>query len=985
MSDNQYLEEGFDPNTLKVSSLRNILVKHEVEYPSNAKKSELIGILEKKVLSKASKLRKEAKKQRRVQADGRDIEVIVNSDMHTAGTSVSGRTRAKKKTKKAKANTEKKDDQEVSDKPSRPAKRKHSETEETQEEEEKEKEQASGSKEPTGKQTKSNVRSADTHKQRMTKRRIRQEQKVSSDESEYEEKRKQVTATANETPKNKRARTTANFSDDNPFQSSPDTARKPRRKTPSKSETPMSALRKSQVSDLTFKVALPKTSVSGNEEDEEGALPMLAREELLMNTPVRNELRADADDVFTTPLQSPPYQQQRNSRVGDLVARYQGQTASADHDAGSPRSPTVRIRDGLRRPSNESRGARFTMTPDALRQMAAQQQQQQEHQHRRRTMATDTEAGGLPPVAPRIPVPPVAAKGSTAAEQLHYYAKNDAPSIEEMESDAQALQRRRVATMRQHADDEAKQQPRRAHSRRSSIASIASSVSEARGIPGIPTTLTAKPASEQPSVQPSPSSSSPWATRLLAWVALGAAMFVWRAHEQFAIGFGSTRSDLAPLAPPLGSVLAQPQPVAETAPPVDRLLYYAKYARATYLAPSPLSCPEHAECVPYTAIPPSYALQQSVDSARDQWVVPVAEADAKEGMPREQRIGVVQCDAGYVLQFPPLSTRVYPMVPECIRDLSTEHRVKQLVAAMLHECSIRRGRAQCDMTLYEQARQLVAKSLASPLVQPSDAQGGEQDDEADEIERLGLSVPDLRAAMWTRKSPRLSDDEFDALFRLAMDELTDNDDIAHYVLEFDEDDNGSEVQYFVSKTPEYTPICYVRRLVLNLVLGNIAGLASLVALCVVGYVASRRFAAHRAEIRAADALVVSALARLKRQARRHYVDPALSPAPAIPSLQLRDMLLLSSSSSGEVGGSVYYDPRARTGVWERVRKVVERNANVRCRTTAVRGEPMRVWEWIGPLEDDAEDDALFTPLGSPFGSPLGSPQRPTTGTVGQEE
>ncbi|KAJ1935056.1 inner nuclear membrane protein enriched at telomere/subtelomere region, partial [Kickxella alabastrina] len=131
-----------------------------------------------------------------------------------------------------------------------------------------------------------------------------------------------------------------------------------------------------------------------------------------------------------------------------------------------------------------------------------------------------------------------------------------------------------------------------------------------------------------------------------------------------------------------------------------------------------------------------------------------------------------------------------------------------------------------------------------------------------------------------------------------------------------------------------------------------------------------------------------------RQARRHYLDPALSPSPAIPSLQLRDLLLLSSgspppSSNGDrlaepsaqqsrsrsrhreslVASPVaYYDPRARASVWERVRRVVERNANVRCRTTAVRGEPMRVWEWIGPLEEEDDDDL--------FNSPFSSPQRP---------
>ncbi|KAJ2343846.1 inner nuclear membrane protein enriched at telomere/subtelomere region, partial [Coemansia erecta] len=118
--------------------------------------------------------------------------------------------------------------------------------------------------------------------------------------------------------------------------------------------------------------------------------------------------------------------------------------------------------------------------------------------------------------------------------------------------------------------------------------------------------------------------------------------------------------------------------------------------------------------------------------------------------------------------------------------------------------------------------------------------------------------------------------------------------------------------------------------------------------------------------RAADALVGSALERLQRQARRHYMDPALSPSPAIPSLQLRDLLLLASGTPPGSTTDVtqaYFDPRARSSVWERVRRVVERNANVRCRTTAVRGEPMRVWEWIGPLDND--DDELMSPFASP--------------------
>ncbi|KAI7830779.1 hypothetical protein BX661DRAFT_89298 [Kickxella alabastrina] len=88
-SESKYLSEGFDASTLKVSSLRNILVKHSVDYPSNAKKGELLSIVQKKVLSKASKLRKEAKKLKKTKADGRDIEVV------DSGPSIGARTRAR--------------------------------------------------------------------------------------------------------------------------------------------------------------------------------------------------------------------------------------------------------------------------------------------------------------------------------------------------------------------------------------------------------------------------------------------------------------------------------------------------------------------------------------------------------------------------------------------------------------------------------------------------------------------------------------------------------------------------------------------------------------------------------------------------------------------------------------------------------------------------------------------------------------------------
>lgn len=48
---------GFDPSKLRVADLRNIFIRHDIEYPSNAKKADLIQIFKDKIVPQAGKLR----------------------------------------------------------------------------------------------------------------------------------------------------------------------------------------------------------------------------------------------------------------------------------------------------------------------------------------------------------------------------------------------------------------------------------------------------------------------------------------------------------------------------------------------------------------------------------------------------------------------------------------------------------------------------------------------------------------------------------------------------------------------------------------------------------------------------------------------------------------------------------------------------------------------------------------------------------------
>lgn len=57
-SDLEYLKAGFDPNSVKVATLRRILVENNVEFPSNARKNALVGLFEEKIKPQVQQLRK---------------------------------------------------------------------------------------------------------------------------------------------------------------------------------------------------------------------------------------------------------------------------------------------------------------------------------------------------------------------------------------------------------------------------------------------------------------------------------------------------------------------------------------------------------------------------------------------------------------------------------------------------------------------------------------------------------------------------------------------------------------------------------------------------------------------------------------------------------------------------------------------------------------------------------------------------------------
>lgn len=86
-------------------------------------------------------------------------------------------------------------------------------------------------------------------------------------------------------------------------------------------------------------------------------------------------------------------------------------------------------------------------------------------------------------------------------------------------------------------------------------------------------------------------------------------------------------------------------------------------------------------------------------------------------------------------------------------------------------------------------------------------------------------------------------------------------------------------------------------------------------------------------------LISLTLDRLAAQAARHAIDPTSCPEAYIPISQLRDDVLRDEHSLPK-----------RDAIWQKVRNVVEMNANVRSAQRQDRnGEIARVWEWIGAV------------------------------------
>ncbi|KAK9767713.1 hypothetical protein K7432_002279 [Basidiobolus ranarum] len=260
------------------------------------------------------------------------------------------------------------------------------------------------------------------------------------------------------------------------------------------------------------------------------------------------------------------------------------------------------------------------------------------------------------------------------------------------------------------------------------------------------------------------------------------------------------------------------------------------------------------------------------------------------------------CTENFIPKAHPVTNLLFPLEIECVTDSETILRKQNLVNQMKEELSLRAGMVECDHDIPQNGT--LARSI--------------------------ISKAELKDIMEQRKDTGLSLSQLDKLWESAVDELISQR--QHVRTEWDE--SGSP--YFVSRQPSYPLGCRIKKKFSEFIHKHLQELGGITLIIGLVFYIRYRYQDYKNEAKLATELVDTVLNRLVDQEHYHYVDPVQHPTNVLSVSQLRDTLL--SSEHNHV---------RRQRIWEKVRRVVEANSNVRAGKMEIKGEPHRVWEWVG--------------------------------------
>jgi len=193
-----------------------------------------------------------------------------------------------------------------------------------------------------------------------------------------------------------------------------------------------------------------------------------------------------------------------------------------------------------------------------------------------------------------------------------------------------------------------------------------------------------------------------------------------------------------------------------------------------------------------------------------------------------------------------------------------------------------------------------------------------------DMEIEGVSEADLRQVLYDRKAASLSDREFSELWRHALEDVSNREEV---IVETDTNDTTHLKSSSVVALPFS---CAVRLFVAGSVARHRVKIIGVIMLLLAGAKLRSTLASNRAYQGKVTKLVHIALSQLARNAIQHPNHPYIAVA------HLRDQVL-----------QYEFNPKTRKHLWEGVEKVVEQNSNIRAGEREIQGEIMRIWTWIG--------------------------------------
>ncbi|KAF9217526.1 inner nuclear membrane protein enriched at telomere/subtelomere region [Podila verticillata] len=294
------------------------------------------------------------------------------------------------------------------------------------------------------------------------------------------------------------------------------------------------------------------------------------------------------------------------------------------------------------------------------------------------------------------------------------------------------------------------------------------------------------------------------------------------------------------------------------------------------------------------------------------------------------------CSQEYLLKPHLLSFgNLLPLSPVCVLNRAKEYQSFQLADAAEKWVHERAGKEECSFY------------RVSPKVR---------------IVRQQIPEEELRTHVKQAKEAKISDEEFQEYWEMALKELTRRRD----KVVFETNEDGKTVR---SLKPRKTILCRLRQALVGWIVKFKVAFTGIVFAVIAFIVLQYKITQRQKKKKIINGLVANVLSKLSTQAHYYYVDPVLHTDPFLPQLHLRDALLANVHS-----------PTERQEIWAQVEKIVEKNSNVRVASQEVRGEPHRTWEWVGAsgvLDDRSYDSVDNASRGSSSSYAHGVPAVPT--------